>query len=246
MPIPTRLRAGFAIAAVAGLALLGTATSASACTTGDDRGHPIPGTKITDCSKVEGVTGGKLDEADVKFTGGVGEKTLTITETAEGVTVEAIVVVGGDDGHSVYVPGKKKLPKVAPWKDLVPPHNYDGSQPAIDRWFACGTKTAPTKPPVSETPTTTPSQPASGAPTTTPGAPVTSAATSSAPVGATSAPATTSAPAAVPAGNQNGTGGGGLANTGFDNAWLFWVAGALIVGGGALLGLLKLRRRGAN
>ncbi|MGV9297005.1 MULTISPECIES: LPXTG cell wall anchor domain-containing protein [Amycolatopsis] len=241
MPIPTKIRAGFAVAAVAGLALLSTATSASACTTGDHRGNPVPGTKITDCSKVEGVSGSKLDEGDLKFTGGNGEKSLTITETAEGVTVQAIVVVGGDDGHSVYVPGAKKLPKVAPWTDLVAPHNYDGSQPKIDRWFACGVKTAPTKPPVSETPTTTPSQPASETPTTTPG----TSATSSVPAGATSAPATTSAPAAVPAGNQNGT-GGGLANTGFDNAWLFWIAGVLIVAGGGLLVLLKLRRRGTN
>ncbi|MFB9929550.1 LPXTG cell wall anchor domain-containing protein [Amycolatopsis halotolerans] len=236
MPIPTKLRAGFAVAAVAGLALLGSATAASACTTGDDRGHPVPGTKITDCSKVEGVSGSKLDQGDVKFTGGVGEKTLTITETAEGVTVEAIVVVGGDDGHSVYVPGKKKLPKVAPWKDLVAPYNYDRSQPKIDQWFVCGTKTAPTKPPVSETPTTSPAKPTSSAPTAAP---------TSAPSSVSAAPTTTSAPAAVPAGNQNGT-GGGLANTGFDNAWLFWIAGVLIVGGGALLVLLKLRRRGTN
>ncbi|MGW7539216.1 LPXTG cell wall anchor domain-containing protein [Amycolatopsis sp. NPDC054798] len=235
MPFPTKLRAGFAVAAVAGLAMLGTATSALACTTGDDRGHPVPGTKITDCSKVEGVSGSKLDQGDVKFTGGVGEKSLTITETAEGVTVQAIVVVGGDDGHSVYVPGKKKLPKDAPWKDLVAPHNYDGSQPKIDRWFACGVKTAPTKPPVTETPTS-PSKPTSSAPSASPTA---------VPSSASAAPTTTSAPAAVPAGNQNGT-GGGLANTGFDNAWLFWIAGVLIVAGGGLLVLLKVRRRGTN
>ncbi|WP_116206545.1 LPXTG cell wall anchor domain-containing protein [Amycolatopsis circi] len=237
MPIPTKLRAGFAVAAVAGLALLGTATSAFACTTGDHRGNPVPGTKITDCSKVEGVSGSKLDEGDLKFTGGNGEKSLTITEAAEGVTVQAIVVVGGDDGHSVYVPGAKKLPKVAPWTDLVAPHNHDGSQPNIDRWFACGVKTAPTKPPVTDTPTS-PAKPTSSAPTAAPTSVPSSAASSA-------APTTTSAPAAVPAGNQNGT-GGGLANTGFDNAWLFWIAGVLIVGGGALLVLLKLRRRGTN
>ncbi|MFD2471105.1 LPXTG cell wall anchor domain-containing protein [Amycolatopsis silviterrae] len=238
MPISTRLRAGFTVAAVAGLALLGTATSALACTTDDDRAKPVEGNATT-CVQAK-VPGDLLAEGDLTVTGGTAkDKYLNVTAVREGVTVTAIVVKGGP-GYNVYVPGKKGMSATPPWEKLRSPFNHGDQVPTISHWFACGTKTAPTKPPVSETPTTTPGQPTSEAPTTTPGAP-----TSSAPSGATSAPATTSAPAVVPAGNQNGT-GGGLANTGFDNAWLFWIAGVLIVAGGGLLVLLKLRRRGSN
>jgi len=237
MLIRTRLRAGFTVAAVAGLALLGTATSALACTSGDDRANPSQGTNVSDCRDAKGVSGTKLAESDLKFTGGKGEKSLTITQTAEGVTVQAIVVVGGDDGHSVYLPGKKGLSKTAPWADLIAPRNFDRSQPKIDHWFACGVKTAPSTTPTSSSAPT--SAPASHTPTSAPSTPTSSAATTAAPVATTSAPA-----AAAPAGN-NGS-GGGLANTGFDNAWLFWVAGGLLVIGGGLLALLKLRRRSTN
>ncbi|MBB1152839.1 MULTISPECIES: LPXTG cell wall anchor domain-containing protein [Amycolatopsis] len=239
MPISTRLRAGFTVAAVAGLALLGTATSALACTTDDDRAKPVEGNATT-CVEAK-VSGDLLGAGDLTVTGGTQkDKYLNVTAVGEGVTVTAIVVKGGP-GYNVYVPGKRGMSATPPWEKLRSPFNRGEQLPTISHWFACGTKTAPTKPPVSETPTTTPSQPTSEAPTTSPGA----SATSSAPAGATSAPATTSAPAVVPAGNENGT-GGGLANTGFDNAWLFWVGGVLIVGGGALLVLLKVRRRGTN
>ncbi|ATY14629.1 hypothetical protein CU254_32580 [Amycolatopsis sp. AA4] len=243
MPISTRLRAGFTVAAVAGLALLGTATSALACTTDDGRAKPTEGNATT-CAQAK-VPGNLLGAADLTVTDGTQkDQYLNVTAVGEGVTVTAIVVKGGP-GFNVYVPGTRGMSATPPWEKLRSPFNRGDQLPTISHWFACGTKTVPTKPPVSGTPTTTPSQPASEAPSTTPGVPVTSSVASSAPAGATSSPATTSAPAVVPAGNQNGT-GGGLANTGFDNAWLFWVGGVLIVGGGALLVLLKVRRRGAN
>ncbi|WP_020664981.1 hypothetical protein [Amycolatopsis benzoatilytica] len=242
MPISTRLRAGFTVAAVAGLALLGTATSALACTTDDGRAKPIEGNATT-CAQAK-VPGDLLGAGDLTVTGGTQQdKYLNVTAVKDGVTVNAIVVKGGP-GFNVYVPGQRGLSATPPWEKLRSPLNGGGQVPTISHWFACGTKTTPTsssKPPVSETPTTTPSQPASSAPATKPGTPATSSAAGS----STSAPATTSAPAAVGAGNQNGT-GGGLASTGFDNAWLFWVAGGLLVVGGALLALLKLRRRGTN
>ncbi len=240
MPISTRLRAGFTVAAVAGLALLGTATSALACTTDDGRAKPVEGNATT-CAQAK-VPGDLLGAGDLTVTGGTQkDKYLNVTAVGEGVTVTAIVVKGGP-GFNVYVLGERGMSATPPWEKLRSPYNRGDQLPTISHWFACGTKTTPTKPPVSETPTTTPSQPTSEAPSTTPSAP----ATSSVPGGVTSAPATTtSGPAVVPAGNQNGT-GGGLANTGFDNAWLFWVAGVLIVGGGGLLVLLKVRRRGTN
>jgi LPXTG-motif cell wall-anchored protein len=235
MPTMSRrpVRAGLTIAAVAGLALLGSATSALACTSGDGRANPTPGTDVTKCSDIRGVSGKTLDQGDFTFTGGSKSKSVNITGVKEGVTVEAIVVVGGDDGHAVYVPGKKgaqgkALGKDLPWNDLIAPFSFDHSQPKVDHWFACGTEKAPTTEP------TKPSQP-SDTPTAAP---------TSAPA-ETAAPTSTSAPAVVPAGNESGT-GGGLANTGFDNMWLVWTGGLLLVVGGGLLALLKLRRRGTN
>ena len=145
------------------------------------------------------------------------------------------MVVGGDDGFNDYTPGKK-LDKNAPWNDLRAPFNYDRSQPKIDKWFLCGSKT--TKPTQPTTPTTKPTRPGPSTETTKPSTPATSE-TSVSPT------TSTTAPAVVPAGNESGT-GGGLANTGFDNSWLIWVGALLLAAGGGLLALLKFRRKASE
>ncbi|WP_051792526.1 hypothetical protein [Amycolatopsis jejuensis] len=242
MSTTARLRAGFTVAAVAGLALLGSATAALAADTEDSRATIHEG-NVTTCSGA-GLTGVNLGPDDLTVTGGgQQDQYVSITAVKPGVTVTAIVVKGGPR-YNVYEPGKRGLPVVPPWTQLRSPLNNGGNIPVISHWFACGIKTPPT---TTTTPTTTTAPPTT---TTTHTAPPSSTApstttTSKTSGSATSAPSTTSAPAVVPAGNEKGT-GGGLASTGFDNAWLFWVAGLLIVAGGGLLAFLKLRRRGSS
>ncbi|MEU4521162.1 LPXTG cell wall anchor domain-containing protein [Amycolatopsis sp. NPDC024027] len=218
-------RGAVAVMALTTAALIGTAGSALACYSDDNRPHPTPG-KPTPCAD-----GQVLDQKDVVSELTKNNTRLNIKSVNEGVTVTRIVVVGGDDGFNDYTPGKK-LDKNAPWNDLRAPFNFNGSQPKIDKWFLCGSKT--TKP---TAPVTTPATKTSTPPTTTatkPSTPATSATSVS--------PTSTTAAAVVPAGNESGT-GGGLANTGFDNSWLIWVGALLLAAGGGLLALLKFRRK---
>jgi len=219
-------RGAVAVMALTTAALIGTAGSALACWSPDDRSNPVPDRNHSKCADNQD----KITPEDnlVDFTGGVGQKTLTITKVHDGVTVNRIIVQGGDDGFNEYIPGKNRLSPKAPWKDLKPTLTSKRQETTIDKWFICGKKpTETTKPPTTkptETQTTKPSAPASSE---------------------TVAPASTTAAAVVPAGNESGT-GGGLANTGFDNMWLVWIAGLLILGGGGLLALLKFRRKASE
>ncbi|MEU4251771.1 LPXTG cell wall anchor domain-containing protein [Amycolatopsis sp. NPDC026612] len=227
-------RGAVAIMALTTAALIGTAGSALACYSDDGRSNPIPDRNHAPCAD-----GQKLDHGDVDFTGGEGKSSLTITKVHDGVTVTRIVVIGGDDGFNEYVPGKagkggKKLSESAPWTDLKATKAYSGRQPNIDKWFLCGKKTQ--KPTETTTAPTKPSAPSTTT-TTKPSAPATSDTSVS--------PASTTAAAVVPAGNESGT-GGGLANTGFDNSWLIWVGALLLAAGGGLLALLKFRRKASE
>jgi LPXTG-motif cell wall-anchored protein len=224
-------RGAVAVMALTTAALIGTAGSALACYTDDNRPNPIP-----DRGKAACADNKTLDHGDVDFTGGEGKPTLNITAVHDGVKVTRIVVIGGDDGFNEYIPGKvgkggEMFPASAPWNNLKATKTFKGRQPNIDKWFLCGTKT--TKP-TETTPVTKPSKPTE---TTKPSTPATSETSVS--------PTKTTAPAVVPAGNESGT-GGGLANTGFDNAWLIWVGGLLLVAGGGLLALLKFRRKASE
>ncbi|MFK0245089.1 LPXTG cell wall anchor domain-containing protein [Amycolatopsis azurea] len=222
-----RVRSAVTVVALATAALLGVTGTALACHSDDDRAKPIPG-KVSKCEQVK-AGGSALSDADFKFTGGVGERKLDITGVAEGVKVTAIVVLGGDDGYNVYEPGKRKLADTPPWNDLRAPFNRDNTKANIDKWYACGEKTKPTEQPKPSEPTkTSTAKPPTTAPTTT------------------DKPSQTSAPSstAVPAPNVGGNGGngGGLADTGFDNAWLLWAGGLLVLAGAGVLVLLRVRR----
>ncbi|MFD9957551.1 LPXTG cell wall anchor domain-containing protein [Amycolatopsis sp. NPDC058986] len=217
------VRATLGVLALTTVTLLGTATSAFACHTDDGRAKPIPGS-VTKCEQVKKE---QLSHEDVSFTGGDGEKYLNITAVGEGVKVTAIVVEGGKDGYNVYEPGKLAD---LPWKELRAPKTVDNRDAKIDHWFLCGSKT--------DKPTSSPSKPAEPTKAPTSSAAPTSAAPSTSD---TAAPSTTAVPA--PAIDAGGANGGGLANTGFDNGWLIWVGALLLLGGGSLLTLLKLRRR---
>lgn len=216
------IRGAVAIMALTTAALIGTAGSALACHSDDTRPHPTPG-QATPCAK-----GTDLKQSDVEFK--IVKNRLNISKVNEGVTVTRIVVVGGDDGFNDYTPGAKGLDKNAPWNDLRAPFSRNGHQADIAEWYLCGKKTE--KPSETKTPPTTkPTE------TTKPSAPASSE--------TTVAPTSTTGAAVVPAGNESGT-GGGLANTGFDNMWLVWIAALLILGGGGLLALLKFRRKASE
>jgi len=222
-----RVRSAVTVVALATAALLGVTGTALACHSDDDRAKPIPG-KVSKCEQVK-AGGSALSDSDSKFTGGVGERQLDITGVAEGVKVTAIVVLGGNDGYNVYEPGKRKLAEPPPWTELRAPFNRDNTKANIDKWYACGEKTKPTEQPKPSEPTkTTTAKPPTTAPTTT------------------DKPSQTSAPSstAVPAPNVGGNGGngGGLADTGFDNAWLLWAGGLLVLAGAGVLVLLRVRR----
>ncbi|MEQ0560252.1 LPXTG cell wall anchor domain-containing protein [Amycolatopsis sp. NEAU-NG30] len=225
-------RGAVAVMALTTAALIGTAGSALACYPSDGRATPVPKNASTcEDAKLPGQTLVRSDELPtdvIDIEGGVEnkDKTLTIKGVAKGVTITAVVVKGGD-GYNIYKP--EKLGDL-PWKDLKSPLNGGRQVPTISHWFVCGT--TKTTPPETSAPTTKPSTPTSSKPST----PATST---------TVSPTSTTAPAAVPAGNESGT-GGGLANTGFDNSWLIWIAGLLLVAGGGLLALLKFRRKASE
>src|SRR5436305_8855706 len=216
-------RGAVTIMAVTTAALIGTAGAALACYPSDDRANPVPKENVTNCDQAN-QPGNTLDKSDVTFTGGgQNGKELSISAVKEGVTVTAIVVKGGD-GYNVYVPGKKGLSDSAPWEKLISPRNGGRQVPTISHWFLCGKKEE-TKPTETTKPTDT------AKPTAT----------------RTSTPSTSdTSTTAAPAGNNAGGSGGGLANTGFNNMWLVWVGGLLLVAGGGILGFLKFRRKASN
>ncbi|RSM62635.1 hypothetical protein DMH03_11205 [Amycolatopsis sp. WAC 01376] len=225
-----RVRSAVTVVAFATAALLGTAGTALA-TRSDDRATQVVAENATTCEGAK-LPGKVLPTSDLTFTGGTQKDIhLNITEVAKGVTVTAIVVKGGH-GYNVYVPGEKGLPENPPWTQLRSPLNKGDQQAQISHWFVCGEKkTPPTEQPKPSEPTkTSTAKPPTSAPTTT-----------DKPSQTSEAPTSTTAPA--PAVDGNGGNGGGLADTGFDNAWLLWAGGLLVLAGAGVLVLLRVRRK---
>ncbi|MFE6615440.1 LPXTG cell wall anchor domain-containing protein [Amycolatopsis sp. NPDC057786] len=228
-----RVRSAVTVVALATAALLGTAGTALA-TRSDDRATQVVGSNATTCEGAK-VPGKLLPTSDLTVTGGNGDLYLDITAVAKGVTVTAIVVKGGH-GYNVYVPGEKGLPENPPWTQLRSPLNKGDQQAAISHWFVCGEK---------KTPTSEPTKPGEPTKTTTAKPPTSAPATTDKPSQTSEAPSSsTTAPA--PAVDGNGGNGGGLADTGFDNAWLLWAGGLLVLAGAGVLVLLRVRRGKAN
>lgn len=174
---------------------------------------------------------------------------VDITEIPERTEVTAIVVKGAN-GYNVYKPGKNELAQSLPWEGLHAPVMDKPNKriiPTISHWFACGYQPTTT----SETPTSEPDGPmrdagpdepgtSSGQPTTgtEPGGetPTGTEATTTATGGSGTTPQT--AETTVSPVNENDD----LASTGFGSGWLIALGAALLLGGGALLALTRIRR----
>ncbi|OLF07836.1 hypothetical protein BLA60_26345 [Actinophytocola xinjiangensis] len=150
---------------------------------------------------------------------------LDITAIADGTDVVGVVVKGGPAYNRYDAAALGDLP----WLDLHSPLVPSGKPAQISHWFACGVSTNPTtttppattEPPTTTEPSTTPGEPTTSEPTTTDGTPTES---------------TTTSAAVVPAADHED-----LAQTGFSGGWLVALGATLLLGGGALLFLMRTR-----
>ncbi|WP_332253511.1 LPXTG cell wall anchor domain-containing protein [Saccharomonospora halophila] len=248
----------------AGLAcglLVGTATATAGAVAAEEQPGEDPravahGGNTTTCEEYEGgILVSYGDDGDVEnvpelvYERGVPEQNrfVDITEVPERTEVTAIVVKGAN-GYNVYKPGENGLPGEPAWTDLRAPLNGGGNIPAISHWFACGYQPTET---TSETPTSEPDEPtrddgpdapgtSSGRPTTgtEPGGetPTGTEVTTTGTGGSGTTPQTTET--TVSPVNENDD----LASTGFGSGWLIALGAALLLGGGALLALTRIRR----
>jgi hypothetical protein len=222
-------RGATTVLAVTTAALIATGGAAFACHGSDDgRGTPVPHPNPPTTCVEAGQGGSQLTEDnDYKVTSTNGGRWIDVAAN-KGVTVKAIVVSGGNDGFYVYKPGKSGLSDSGPWQHLRAPFSRGGNEDThVGKVLLCGSKEE-TKPPA-ETTTSKPKPTETAKPTET-----------------TSAPSSTETTTVVPAGNESGGSGGGLANTGFSNTWLIGVAALLLLAGGGLLTLLRIRRKAGN
>jgi hypothetical protein len=231
------IRASVALAsAVAGAVLFAApalaAPPAGDPVSGDDRATAHPGNVVghKDCATLypgsHDVTGDLTATAD-----GEGENGtyLDITAVADGVEVLGVIVKGGDAYNKYDVAKLGDLP----WLDLHSPMNPSGKPAAISHWFACGigesTTTTTTTTTGTETTTTTTTDGSSPATTTT-----TDGSSSS-----SGASVTTTSADVSPAGQDED-----LASTGVNAGWMVALAAGLLLAGGAVLTLLRVRARG--
>ena len=251
------LRSALAAVTVAAAMTSGAATAFADGAQDDPKEDPRAVVHQGNAKKCEqvGVAGHVIDKADLgyKVTPRKNEdRRLTIKSIRDGAKITAIVVKGGPR-YNLYVPGELGLSENPPWEDLRAPLNDGGNIAAISHWFACWEPAHPEttdNPPTTDTTTTTPtgtetstpttgpdtSTTPGGSETTTPGESTTSSPSSSQPAAPTTTTTTEAAPAVSSGDTEN------LAYTGFNNAWLIWLGGALVLAGAASLVLLRVRR----
>ena len=205
---------------------------------GDDRATAHAGNVVghKDCAKLfpgsHDVTGDLTAKAD-----GEGENGtyLDVTAVADGVEVLGVIVKGGDAYNKYAVAKLGDLP----WLDLHSPMNPSGKPAAISHWFACGvgestTTTTTTTTTGTETTTTT----TTATTTTDSSSPVTTTTTDGSSSGSSGAVVTTTSADVSPAAEDED-----LASTGFNGGWLVALAAGLLLAGGAVLTLLRVRAR---
>ncbi len=206
--------------------LVGTATFASASpdrvpVSGDDRATARGGNVVgKDCpSLFPGST--PVAQGDVEFQGGDNTAGVDITSVPDGIEIVGVIVKGGP-AYNVYAPSD--LGEL-PWRGLHAPLVPSGQPAAVSHWFVCGVGGGATSSPT-DTPTDTPTEP-----TDTP----TSTATEEAEPGA-GAPAEPGTSEEVsPAAQED------LAATGVEAGPLVALGATLLLGGGALLFVLRTR-----
>ncbi|WP_024874860.1 hypothetical protein [Saccharomonospora piscinae] len=248
----TRLRSMAVATLTLGLVMGANSVAAATGAEEDPRAEVHEG-NVTRCDAFGGgllVSVGDEDQVEnlpgLTFEGGdtASDEYVAVTSVPEGIAVTAIVVKGGP-GYNVYVPGERGLTSEAPWEDLRSPVNPGGKIPTISHWFVCGAEALPPTTEPAE-PTTEPEEPGQSEQPTEPEETEPGASTSSVPSGSMPAPEPgASAPAntlTAVAGKENPA-ADDLASTGLSSGWLIGVGAALVVGGGALLALTRLRRR---
>ncbi len=256
---PRTVAAGLAFGLLVGAA---TATAGAVAAEEDPREDTravAQGGNTTTCEEYKGgILVSYGDDGDVEnvpglvYEGGVPNQdpSLDITEIPERTEVTAIVVKGAD-GYNVYTPGEKGMSQSPPWEGLHAPLMDKPNKriiPEISHWFACGyqptttTPETPTSEPEDEPTQDGPDEPgtSSGQPTTgtEPGEGTTTGteATTTGTGGSGTTPQTAETTVSPVNGNDD------LASTGFGSGWLIALGAALLLGGGALLALTRLRR----
>ncbi|GAB1515383.1 hypothetical protein [Actinophytocola sp. KF-1] len=155
---------------------------------------------------------------------------VDITAVADDVEVVGVIVKGGPAYNRYDVADLGDLP----WLDLHSPLNPNGKPAGISHWFACGvdkdtTTTTTTTTTGTETTTTTTTGGSSSETTTTTGSGSESSGASV---------TTTSADVSPAAEDED------LASTGVNAGWMVALAAGLLLAGGAVLTLLRIRARG--
>ncbi|OXM75238.1 MULTISPECIES: hypothetical protein [Amycolatopsis] len=234
------LRAAVAGALLATGFVLGTATAHAAAedpraTRHDGNASTCAGAKLAGTTLTAPgdytFTRGKLDD----------DQYLDIVSVSPDITVTGIIVKGGN-AYNVYEPGKLGLSTTPPWTDLrAPATGKNDNIPQLSHWFVCGigktTTSTSTSAARTSTTTTAPATSTSAVSTSTPSRSTAGTTASSSPAGAAAVAATSETPKATARDASD------LAHTGFDGGWLIGLGAALVLGGAALVFLVRARRK---